>query len=154
MPTRFNVAARLLLLLSGGIALRVDTTMLSRRLVLSAAAGLAMPGAAFASAMDNVKALDASACAAGGGGSAPPVLSAKSKSINLVAKVTVTAGESVEYLWIKDAASGAILAASAKSPLVTSLDKGKKVVPVVKYQDGACVAGSPVELVPGLSLIE
>ena len=84
------------------------------------------------------------------------MISARSKSINLVAKVVVKApaADAVELTWLKDADSGAVLAASRSDSLVTSVDKGKRVVPVVKYKSDGCWEAPAVALVPGTSSIE
>ena len=109
---------------------------------------------AVASVVEEVKALGNGQCTAGQ--SAAPTISARSKSINLVAKVTVTAppGE-VDFTFLKDADTGGVLAASKRtSTLVTSIDKGKTVKPVVRFKDGGCVEGAAVALSPGFSDVQ
>lgn len=117
----------------------------------------------FASVLQDVKALDAAITERNAIGSANthlPMLSARSKSINLVAKVTVqpapisTAGDAVEYVYLKDA-SGSVLAASqGPGNLIASIDKGKQVIPVVKYKLDGCWEGGVTALAPGFSGIE
>lgn len=152
-------ASPLLLLLlhaSPAAAMQLGNTF-SRRSIVSVASAAAFQGSstlpAVASVVEEVKALGNGQCTAGQ--SAAPTISARSKSINLVAKVTVTAppGE-VDFTYLKDADSGGVLAASKTSTLVTSIDKGKTVKPVVRFKDGGCVEGAAVALSPGFSDVQ
>ena len=117
-----------------------------------------LPLPALASIVDEVKAAPA-APKAGEPAQHLASISAKSKSINLVAKVTVTApsndnGDVIEFIWLKDANTGEILAASkGAKTLVTSIDKGKRVIPVIKYAADGTWDGAAVDLVPGFSSI-
>ena len=131
----------------------------TRRSLVSAAVSLAaVPLPSWASVIEEAKAFDSKRAA----GSGVPeqhlaTVSAKSKSINLVAKVTVTApqnGDVAEYIWLKDADTGAVIAASkGANPLVTSIDKGKTVIPVVKYKADGTWESKAVLLAPGFSNI-
>ena len=138
----------------------VDPSSSSRRSLLAATATLLVaPASVSASVVEEAKAVDAAATERNAIGSAlAPRLTAKSKSINLVAKVTVTApapGDQVEYIYLKDVATGAVIGASkASSTLVTSVDKGKRVVPVVAYKSDGVWDGAPVDLSPGFDRIE
>ena len=71
--------------------------------------------------------------------------------------MTVTApqnGDVAEYIWLKDAETGAVLAASkGANTLVTSIDKGKTVIPVVKYARDGTWEAKAVLLAPGFSNI-
>ena len=78
-----------------------------------------------------------------------------STTINLVAKVTVTAPPGdIQYTWLKDAETGNVLAASKSSSLLTSIDKGKTVKPAVIFKEGGCIEGAAVALIPGFSDVQ
>ena len=134
----------------------------SRRSFVAVGAAWAFATPASASVIEDAKAFEAATTVRKVGTTAEavvPRVTAKSKSINLVAKVTVTAmpaaGDSVELVYIKDAVTGTVLGASKGSnTLITSIDKGKMVVPIVAYRLAGCWEGAPVELVPGFSLVE
>ena len=139
------------------VTLTVDPARVSRRaFVASSAYAAFLPPAAFAAGVaDEVKALACTNFKAGADHS--PSVSAKSKSINLVAKVTVTAPpvDAVEYLWLQDVQSATVLAASKSSTsLVTSIDKGKGILARVKYANDGCWEAPAVSLVRGFSKIE
>ena len=142
----------LMMLLLSSTAPAIGWLVARRPIVLAAcAACTATPLPALASVLDDVKALEVRGCSTS---ERTPAISAKSKSINLVAKVTVKAPEDVEYLFLKDSSSSAVVAAGNKATLITSLDKGKSVVPVAVYADGACAEGAAVTLSPGFSQVE
>ena len=133
----------------------------SRRSFIALGSAWAFAAPASASVIEDAKAFEAATTERklGSTETLMPRVTAKSKSINLVAKVTVTAmpaaGDSVDLVYIKDAATGTVLGASKGSnTLVTSIDKGKKVVPIVAYKLAGCWEGAAVELVPGFSLVE